>query len=157
MTEPGSPVRFTATVELHGRTATGIEVPDDVLARLGAGKRPAVSVTLGGYTYRTTVGSMQGQAMLPLSAEHRAAAGVAAGDEVEVEVAPDLAPRTVEVPEDLAAQLAVDPAARATFDDLAPGQRKEWVRWVTEAKRPETRADRVAKTVEALAAGRRTR
>jgi uncharacterized protein YdeI (YjbR/CyaY-like superfamily) len=95
--------------------------------------------------------------MLPLSAEHRTAAGVAAGDEVEVEVTPDLAPRTVEVPEDLVARLSADPAARATFEALAPGQRKEWVRWVTEAKRPETRADRVVKTVEALAAGRRTR
>ena len=157
MTDPGSPVRFTATVELEGRTATGLHVPADVLARLGGGKRPAVSVTIGAYTYRTTVGSMRGRAMLPLSAENRSAAGVAAGDEVEVEVAPDLAPRTVEVPDDLATLLSADPAAQATFDGCTPGQRKEWVRWVTEAKRPETRADRSVKTVEALAAGRRTR
>jgi hypothetical protein len=157
MSEENEPVRFRATVELEGKTATGMHVPEDVLARLGPGKRPAVSVTVGGYTYRTTVGSMRGRAMLPLSAENRAAAGVAAGDDVEVEVTPDLAPRTVEVPEDLAALLSDDSAARATFEGLAPGQRKEWVRWVTEAKRPETRADRVGKTVEALAAGRRTR
>ena len=157
MSEPGAPVRFRATVELEGRTATGMHVPDDVLERLGPGRRPAVRVTVGAHTYRTTVGSMRGRAMLPLSAENRTAAGVAAGDEVEVEVAPDLEPRTVEVPEDLAARLAADPAARATFEGLAPGQRKEWVRWVNEAKRAETRADRVGKTVEALAAGRRTR
>lgn len=150
-------IRFKATVEPEGKSATGIHVPEDVLERLGPRKRPAVSVTLGGYTYRTTVGSMRGRAMLPLSAENRTAAGVAAGDEVEVEVAHDLAPRTVEVPEDLAALLAADSAAQATFDTLAPGQRKEWVRWVTEPKKAETRADRVVKTVEALAAGRRTR
>ena len=157
MSEVSAPIRFRATIELEGRTATGMHVPEDVLARLGPGKRPAVSVTLRGHTYRTTVGSMRGRAMLPLSAENRTAAEVAAGDEVEVEVALDLAPRTVEVPEDLAALLSADPAAQSTFDGLAPGQRKEWVRWVTEAKRSETRADRVAKTVEALAAGRRTR
>ena len=151
------PVRFTATVELNGKTATGFEVPADVLARLGPGKRPAVRVTVGGHTYASTVGSMGGRAMLPLSAENRTAAGVTAGDEVEVTLVPDTAPRTVDVPDDLATRLATDPAALATFDGLAPGQRKEWVRWVTEAKRTETRADRVAKTVEALATGRRTR
>ncbi len=157
MGEDGGPIRFRAAVELGGKTATGIEVPDEVLARLGPGKRPAVVVTVGGHAYRTTLGLMGGRAMLPLSAENRSAAGVAAGDEVEVEVVLDVTPRTVEVPEDLAALLPAGSPARATFDDLAPGQRKEWVRWVTEAKRPETRADRVAKTVEALAAGRRTR
>jgi hypothetical protein len=150
-------VRFRATVELGGKTATGFEVPADVVARLGSGKRPAVRVTVGAHTYRSTIAVMGGRFMLPLSAENRAAAGVAAGEEVEVDLAPDLLPRTVEVPDDLAALLAADPAARSTFDGLAPGQRKEWVRWVTEAKRPETRADRLAKTVEALAAGRRTR
>jgi hypothetical protein len=157
MSEGSGAVRFRATVELGGKTATGFEVPADVVARLGSGKRPAVVVTVGPQTYRSTVAVMGGRFMLPLSAENRAAAGVAAGDAVEVEVAPDLAPRTVEVPEDLAALLSADSAAQGTFDGLAPGQRKEWVRWVTEAKRAETRADRVAKTVEALAAGRRTR
>lgn len=150
-------IRFRATIELGGKTATGFEVPDDVVARLGPGKRHAVRVRVGGHTYRSTVAVMGGRFLLPLSAENRAAAGVAAGDEVEVEVAADLAPRTVDVPEDLAALLAADAAAQATFDGLAPGQRKEWVRWVTEAKKPETRADRAGKTVEALAGGRRTR
>jgi len=149
--------RFSAVVRLERKTATGIEVPAEVLARLDRGARPAVVVTVGGHTYRTTVGSMGGRAMIPLSAENRTAVGAQAGDEVEVEVTLDLAPRTVEVPEDLAAVLSADSAARATFDTLAPGQRKEWIRWVTEAKKAETRADRVVKTVEALAAGRRTR
>lgn len=157
MSEENERIRFRTTVELGGKTATGFEVPADVVARLGPGKRPAVSVTVGGHSYRSTVAVMGGRFMLPLSAENRTAAGLAAGDEVEVELVPDLEPRTVDVPEDLAARLSADPAAQATFDGLTPGQRKEWVRWVDEAKRPETRADRVAKTVEALAAGRRTR
>ena len=155
--EQGVSVRFRTTVELGGKTATGVEVPADVVARLGPGKRHAVRVSVGVHTYRSTVAVMGGRFLLPLSAENRAAAGVAAGDEVEVELAPDLAPRTVDVPEDLAALLSADSAAQATYDTLAPGQRKEWVRWVTEAKKPETRSDRVVKTVEALAAGRRTR
>lgn len=150
-------IRFRATVELNGKTATGIQVPADVVERLGGGKRPAVVVALGAHTYRTTVGVMGGRAMVPVSAEHRAAAGVAAGDDVQVGLTLDTEPRTVDVPDDLAALLSADSAARATFDTLAPGQRKEWVRWVTEAKKPETRADRVVRTVEALAAGRRTR
>ena len=157
MSEQGEPVRFRARVELGGKTATGFEVPPDVLARLGPGKRPALVVTIGAHTYRTTVGSMGGRAMVPLSAENRTAAGMQAGDEVEVALAPDREPRTVDVPEDLSAAVDADPAARATFESLAPSHLKEWVRWVTEAKKPETRALRVGKAVEALAAGRRTR
>ncbi len=151
------PVRFRATVELNGTTATGVEVPPDAIARLGAGKRPAVQVTVGGHTYASTVGVMGGRSMLPLSAQNRAAAGLEAGDEVEVELTLDNAPRVVEVPDDLAGALAATPAARAGFDSLAPSHRKEWVRWVTEAKRPETRAGRVRKAVEAVAEGRPTR
>ena len=150
-------IRFRGTVELNGKTATGIEVPAEVVERLGGGKRPAVVVTVGRHAYRTTVGVMGGRSMLPLSAENRTAAGVAAGDVVEVVLEPDEAPRTVEVPEDLAAAVAANPPAQATFDALAPSHRKEWVRWVTEAKRAETRADRLTKAVEALADGRRTR
>ena len=150
-------VTFRTTIELNGKTATGFEVPAEVVERLGGGKRPAVVVTAGEHTYRSTVGVMGGRSMVPLSAEHRAAAGVAAGEEVEVTLAPDTAPRTVEVPDDLASRLAADPAAQATFEGATPAQRKEWVRWVTEAKKAETRADRVDKAVEALAGGRRTR
>ena len=150
-------MRYRTTVATSGRTATGLPVPDDVLAALGGGRRPAVAVTVGATTYRTTVGSMGGRAMLPLSAENRAAAGVAGGDEVEVDVVLDTAPREVELPEDLAAAVAADPAAQTTLEGLAPSQRKEWVRWVTEAKREQTRTDRVARAVEALREGRRTR
>jgi hypothetical protein len=150
-------MKFRATVELHGKTATGIEVPDDVVAALGAGNRPAVTVTVGGHSYRTTATRMGGRFLIPLSAENRTAAGVAAGDEIDVDIEPDTAPREVEVPADLAEALAKDEAAKTTFDALAFTHRKEWVRWVAEAKKAETRAARVAKTIEALHAGQRTR
>jgi Bacteriocin-protection, YdeI or OmpD-Associated/Domain of unknown function (DUF1905) len=141
-------MKFEASVELHGKTATGIEVPEDVVAGLGDSKRPAVTVSIGAHSYRTTVSRMGGHYLIPLSAENRTAAGVAAGDVVTVEIEPDAAPRTVEVPADL--ETALDAGTRAYFDGLAFTHRKEWVRWIEEAKRPETRADRVAKTVVAL-------
>jgi hypothetical protein len=150
-------MKFRATVELHGKTATGIEVPDELVTALGAGNRPAVTVTVGGHSYRTTVSRMGGRFLIPLSAENRTAAGVSAGDEVDVGIEPDTAPREVEVPADLAEALAKDEAAKTTFDGLAFTHRKEWVRWVEEAKKAETRATRLAKTVEALHAGQRTR
>jgi uncharacterized protein YdeI (YjbR/CyaY-like superfamily) len=147
---------FRTTVMLAGKTATGIVIPDEVVDALGAGRRVKVSLTVNGYTYRTTVAPMNGRYMAPLAAEHRTAAGVAAGDEVEVSVALDDAPRVVELPEDLAAAIDADPAARAHFESLSFTYRKEWVRWVTEAKKPETRQSRIEKTVRGLLAGDRT-
>ena len=150
-------MRFRATVELGGKTATGIEVPEDVVGALGPGHRPPVTVTIGGHTYRTTVARMGGRFLIPLSAENRTAAGVAAGDQVDVDIAPDTAPREVDVPADFAEALARDDAARATFEGLSFTHRKEWVRWVEEAKKAETRSSRLAKAVESLRAGKRTR
>ena len=148
-------MEFRSTVVLGGKTATGIQVPGDVIEALGAGKRPPVVVILGGYTYQTTVAPMGGAYWIPLAAEHREAAGVRAGEEVDVVVQLDSAPREVPVPDDLAA--AFDDDARTTFDALAYSHRKEWVRWVEEAKKPETRATRIEKTVDSLKAGRKTR
>ena len=148
-------MEFRTTVVQSGKTATGLQVPDDVVAALGGGKRPPVTVTVGGYGYRTTVAPMGGAYWIPLAAEHREAAGVQAGQEVDVRVELDTAPRETPLPEDLAA--ALDDDARAFFEGLAPSHRKEWVRWVEEAKKPETRAARVERTAEALRAGRRTR
>ena len=146
---------FRAIVVLGGKTATGIQVPDDVIEALGSGKRPPVVVTVGDYTYRTTVAPMGGSFWLPLAAEQREAAGVQAEQEVDVRIELDSAPREVAIPEDLDAEL--DDAARAFLTGLAPSHRKEWVRWVEEAKKPETRAARITKTVESLRAGKKTR
>jgi hypothetical protein len=143
-------MRFSATVELGGKTATGIEVPDDVVAGLGSHKRPAVRVTIGGYTYRSTVARMGGRFLLPVSAAVREGAGVAAGDEVDVEVVLDDAPREVAVPDDLAAALDAVPGARVRFDALSYTARKEHVRAVEEAKAAATRERRIAKAVDTL-------
>jgi hypothetical protein len=142
-------MRFTASVESNGRTATGIEVPAAVVEALGSGKRPAVSVTVGPHTYRTTVGVMGGRTLVPLSAENRTAAGVAAGDVVDVEIVLDTAPRTVEVPEDLAAALA-EAGLRERFDALAFTHRKEHVRAVESAKAAATRERRIRKAIEQI-------
>ena len=149
-------MKFRATVELGGKTATGIPVPADVVEALGSGKRPAVVVTVSGHSYRTTVAPMSGRFFVPLSAENRTAAGVAAGDEVDVQIEPDTNPREVEVPTDLAEALTKNDTARTYFDGLSYTHRKEWVRWIEEAKKPETRATRLTKTIEALTTGKRT-
>ena len=130
--------------------ATGIPVPEEVVTALGGGKRAKVTVTLNGYTYRTSVAPMGGVYMLPLAAEHRNAAGVAAGDRVDVTLELDTEPRTVEVPDDLAAALAAVPGARDAFDRLAYSHRKEHVRAVNEAKQPATRERRIAAVVAAV-------
>jgi hypothetical protein len=148
---------FRTTVELGGKTATGLQVPDGVVSALGGGKRPAVRVTIAGYAYRTTVASMGGRYLVPLSAEHRAAAGVAAGDEVDVTIEADTEAREVPVPHDLSTALADDDAAGRFFESLAYSHRKEWVRWIEDAKRPETRERRLEATLDALRAGRRSR
>ena len=147
-------MRFESRVELGGRTATGIEVPAQVVEALGTSKRPPVTITINGHTYRTTAVRMGGRFLVPLAAENREAAGVQAGDEVVVDIENDTAPREVELPADLAA--AMDDAARTTYDGLSYTHRKEWVRWVEEAKKPETRATRIEKTVAGLKDGRKT-
>lgn len=146
-------MRFRSTVTLGGKTATGIEVPESVVSGLGKGKRPPVRVTLRGYTYRTTVAPMGGSYWIPLSAEHRGAAGVAAGDEVDIDIEVDDQPRTVEVPADLAAALDRDPAVRRAFDALSYSNQQRYVLSVQGAKTDETRRRRIEKAVTELGAG----
>ncbi len=142
---------FTTTIQLDDKVnATGIRVPAEAIAALGGKKKPPVIVTVNGFTYRSTVAAYGDVYMLPLSQERRAAAGVAAGDVVEVTLELDTEPRTVEVPEDLAAALAAKPGARAAFDALSYTTRKEHARQVTEAKAQETRERRIAKIVAGL-------
>ena len=147
-------MRFRTTIRQTGRNTTGIEVPEEVVEGLGSGRRPAVRVTVNGYSYRSTVASMGGVAMVSLSAEHRAGAGVAGGDEVEVDLELDTAPREVEVPADLAAALDAEPAARSTFDGLSYSNKSWHVLQDTGAKTDETRRRRIARSVELLKQGR---
>ena len=148
-------MRFRTTVELGGRTATGMQVPPEVVDGLGAGKKPAVLVTIGSHTYRSTIASRGGVYLLPLSAENRAAAGVAAGDDVEVAVELDTEPREVAVPDDLAAALADDDAARTEFERLPYSHQLRHVLAIEGAKAEDTRRRRVTKAIEMLREGRR--
>jgi hypothetical protein len=132
--------------------ATGLPVPASVLEELGAGRRPAVVVTVAGYAYRTTVGTMGGQHLLPLSAAHRAASGIAAGDEVEVTVELDAAPREVVLPEEVAAAFAAEPALAEAFGALSSSRQRALVDPIGEARTEETRARRVEKALAALRA-----
>jgi len=147
-------MRFRTTIQQGGKTATGIQVPDEVVEALGSGRRPAVKVTINGYTYRNTVAVMGGVYMIGVSAEHRSGAGVAGGDEVDVDVELDTAPREVAVPADFAAALDAEPNARSTFDGLSYSNKSWHVLQVTGAKTDETRQRRIAKSVDLLKQGR---
>jgi Bacteriocin-protection, YdeI or OmpD-Associated/Domain of unknown function (DUF1905) len=148
-------MRFTARLQLHGKTATGIEVPNDVVASLGAGKRPPVRVTINRHTFRSTVASMGGVFMIGVSAENRAAAGVNAGDDVEVQLELDTDKREVDVPADFAAALAADGLAAAAFAKLSYSHQRQHVLAIDDAKTAETRQRRIAKAVTMLCDGRR--
>jgi len=147
-------MRFRTTILQSGKTATGIRIPDEIVESLGAGRRPPVRVTIGGYTYRSTVAVMGDAYMVGVNADNRAAAGVKGGDEVDVEIELDMAPRTVDVPDDLAAALAAEPAARKMFDALSNSNKSWHVLQVIGAKSNETRERRIAKSIAALKDGR---
>ncbi|CAN5502384.1 hypothetical protein BH24CHL9_BH24CHL9_12040 [soil metagenome] len=147
-------MRFRTRIHASGATTTGIPVPEEVLAGLGAGRKPAVRVTVGGHTYRSTIATVEGGPMISLSAENRTAAGVAAGDEVDVEVDVDSAPREVDVPADFAAALGADPEAARTFEALSYSNKRWHVLSIEGARSADTRQRRVAKSVALLHAGR---
>jgi hypothetical protein len=147
-------MRFHTTILQGDKTATGIRIPDEVVEALGAGKRPPVKVTINGFTYRSTIATVSGQPMVGVSAENRAGAGVAGGDEVDDDIELDTAPREVAVPPDFAAALDAEPKARATFDGLSNSNKGWHVGSVTGAKTEETRQRRIAKSVEMLREGR---
>ena len=149
-------MKFTTTIHQTGNN-TGIPVPEDVVESFGRGKRFPVAVTLNGYTYRSQLVFYKGQFVVSLSAAHREAAGVSGGPELEVEMVVDDAPREVEIPEDLAAAFADAPRAAAFFETISYSNKKEFVRWITEAKKEETRRDRLAKTIALLNEGKAQR
>jgi Bacteriocin-protection, YdeI or OmpD-Associated/Domain of unknown function (DUF1905) len=150
---PGIPVcmKFSTTMLQMGNN-TGIDVPADVVAALGAGKRPPVVVNVNGYEYRSTVAPMGGKYLLPFSAERRKESGIQGGDAIAVELTLDTAPRTVEVPDDLQSALDASSAATAAWENLSYTHRKEHVRSVLDAKKAETRARRIAAVVTKLEA-----
>jgi hypothetical protein len=135
--------------------AAAVVLTDEQVAAVGEGaKRFPVVATVEGYTWRTTVARMRGEFLLGLSREVREGAGVEAGDTVDLELELDTKPREVDVPEALATALAGDANARAAYEKLSYTHRKEYARWIAEAKRDETRDRRVAQALEMLHDGR---
>src|ERR1700682_1320386 len=147
-------MKFRAALECAAETATRTEVPAAVVAKLGSSKKPAVQVTVKGYRYRSTVASMGGRFMLPVSAEVRDAAGVAACQKVEVEAELDTAPREVTVPADFARALSRDAAAKRFFEGLSFSNKQRTVISIKAAKAAETRERRIAKGIASLREGR---
>lgn len=146
-------MRIRVTIELNGKSATGIRVPDEVVASLGAGKRPPVRVTIGGYTYRSSIGSMGGKFMVPVTAESRERAGVGAGDE-EVDIELDTEPREVTVPPELKDALEGEPDAMRFLEGLSYSNQRRLLTPIEEAKTAETRQRRIAKVIDQLREGR---
>jgi hypothetical protein len=145
-------VQFEAEITDFG-PALAFDVPFDPKAVLGKVRAP-VRVTINGYSFRTTIARMGGRTVVGLNREIREETGVAAGERVVVELEPDREPRTVEVPPDLAA--ALDDDVRPFFDSLSYTHRKEYVRWIEDARRAETRERRVAEAARLLRAKVRT-
>jgi hypothetical protein len=145
------PITFHTTILQTGKNTAGIQVPDDVIEKLGAGKQPLVRVTINKYTYRSAVAVMGGKYMISFNPEHRKAAGVQGGEEANVTLELDLEPRTVEIPTDLKDAL-IKANALDAFEKSAPSMKKEYVRQVQEAKAQETRERRITKIAEKLSA-----
>jgi hypothetical protein len=144
-----------STTILQSGNNTGIVVPPEVVEGLGGGKKPAVTVTIGSYSYRSSVAVMGGQFLIPLSAERRAESGIKGGDAIEVELTLDTEPREVMVPEDLSLALAGDAAAKAFFESLSYSNKLRHVLSITDAKTPETRQKRIDKTMDMLRSGKK--
>jgi hypothetical protein len=146
--------KFRAVLKLEGKTATGIQVPEEVVAALGATKKPPVRVTIGGHTYRSTVAAYGNVYMIPVAAEHREAAGVKAGEEVEVTLELDTEPREVTVPPDFSDALDQDADAKRFFEGLSYSNKRRVVLNIEGAKTPETRQRRIDKAVASLREGK---
>jgi hypothetical protein len=147
-------MRFRARIELHGKTATGIRVPSEVVESLKSSKRPPVRVTINGHTYRSTVAPMGGEFLLPINAENRERASVKAGDEVDVEIELDTEPRELTVPPDFKEALDRDAVASQFFDRLSRSSRQRVVLSIEGAKTAETRLRRITRAISELREGR---
>lgn len=128
----------------------GLEVPPAVVEALGGGARPPITITINGHSWRSRLAIMRGRHLIGFSNANRKAAGVATGDEVEVELELDTEPRVVVEPEDFTAALDADPAARAAYDALSDSRKREHVRAIESAKKPETRVRRIERAIAAL-------
>ena len=128
----------------------GLEVPKTIIESLGGGKRPNITITINGHSWKSRMAIMRGRYLIGLSNANRNAAGVVTGDDVEVEVELDSTPRVVVVPADLARALDLNPSVRMVFERLVYSRKRELVLTVESAKKPETRLKRIEKVLLAL-------
>jgi hypothetical protein len=133
---------------------TGFEIPEAFVEELGGGKKPKVSVTVNGFTYRSSIARMGGQYLLGVSKERREAAGIAGGDVLEIDVELDTAPRVIEIPPDLATAFADNPDAKAFWESMSYSNQRWHAEQIEGAKTDDTRARRVAKSVALLNEGK---
>ena len=147
-------MKLTAELEATGGNTTGFRVPDEFVAELGGGGRPKIVATVNGYQWRSSIARMGGEYWLGVSAANRSAAGVKAGDVLDVDVVLDTGVREVEMPEDLARALAADPAAQAFWGKLSFSNKRYHVEQITGAKTEQTRARRVAKSAQLMSEGK---
>lgn len=143
-------MRFKTTLDSAGKNAAGFRVPPEIVEALGKGKRPPVVVTINGYSYRNTVAVYGDEFLIGVAQEHRAPAGVKPGDEIEVDLVLDTAPREVEVPADFAAALDAAPEAKAFFEGLSYSNKRRYTLSIEDAKSEETRRRRIEKSVSQL-------
>ena len=146
-------MKFNTTIVQMGNN-TGIEIPPEVVEKLGAGKKPPVRITLKGYTYRSSIAVMSGKYMVSLSAENRKNAGVAGGDTLDVEIEVDTEKREIAVPPDLQAALDANPDAKKFFEGLSYSNKRRHVEPIEAAKAPETRQRRIEKSVQMFSEGK---
>jgi hypothetical protein len=145
-------MKFRALVE-PPEPMRGLEIPSEVVEALGGGARPPVTITVNGHSWKSRVAIMRGRHLLGFSNANRKAADVAVGEEVEVDLELDTEPRVAEEPADFARALDDDPAARAAYDKLTVSQKREHVRAIESAKKPETRQRRIEKAITTLREG----
>jgi hypothetical protein len=144
-------VKFNSTLLLVGKTATGVQVPNEIVEKIGAGKRPAVKVTINGYTYPNTIAVMNGVFMLAVNATVREKAGIKSGDLIEVEL--DTLPREVALPEDFKMALEENPTAKKNFEMLSNSNKKRFILPIEQAKTVETKNRRIEKAISELKQG----
>jgi hypothetical protein len=145
-------VQIKTQLVATGGTTTGFVIPEDVVAELGSGRKPAVQATVNGHSWRTSIAFMGGRFLLGASAAVRSAAGIAAGDDVDLDIVLDTAPREIATPDDLAAALRPHPEVAAHLAGLSYSKRRAIIENIEGAKTDATRERRVAKAVEQLQA-----
>lgn len=138
-------MKFTAEIFTGGGQTAGFWIPDDVMKSLGDKKRIPVRVTLNGYTYLSTIASYEGKQAVGISIENRENAGVKIGDTLEIDISFDDKPRIVEIPEIIQKELNKNLKAKEIFEKLSYTHKKEYVKWIRDAKKIETQILRLSK------------